>query len=630
MEQGDATLITILRQIGCASWPEKIESVNDFESEHIFEACARVIASIHPGTAFSKGNVLPPQKAARFRACTNLSQAIEEMGFTGDLGYQSFLYPNVKDMRVLLMWIVDKLPKHDKGAGGDEETTEILGANAALNRDIVAALQGWSSATNVYDAHVNNGMVLEERHRLETVPVSVAPTSAASASSSSATAAYYQQYQAPLAQQLPPAHRHSLAPSVLEALQHELCQTAEADENMGGARWPDLVKKLVARAFKMQAAASAKAGGAFAGQSIAEMVASLMSAYKGGRSGFGLEDDDDDAGGAFARRAEFGQDDDEDEVDTAALEAEAEELRLQRAAELQELRDKLTTLRDEWNRMQRLGVEYAEEARLAEATLGDVAREKKKLVAEFKVKKATLDLMANAEENLVQLQELLAASSARLTDLGAEWETHRVPLVEQYRQVHATMAARKEEVADKIDMIRSMRAEMKAIARDIREKDELVKETEAELARVPETVGRQVFIRRIMDIVGNLDRQKVDIQSILIDIRTVQRDVNNVSETSKRSFALTDETIYSYAKKHNDATAIAAYKLVVDLKEGFNVIVNDVEETGKAKNEIRDLQQYIEACEARNTASNMERVAADLKQVKSENKALKARLKGDA
>lgn len=66
-----------------------------------------------------------------------------------------------------------------------------------------------------------------------------------------------------------------------------------------------------------------------------------------------------------------------------------------------------------------------------------------------------------------------------------------------------------------------------------------------------------------MDIVKNLNRQKADIRKvgslellyptvdcapsvpkILDDVRVLQKDINMVSETSKRSFAVADETIF--------------------------------------------------------------------------------------
>ena len=45
------------------------------------------------------------------------------MGYNGDIGYESFLYPTERDMRSLIIWLVSKLPKHDE----EEHVEERLG-----------------------------------------------------------------------------------------------------------------------------------------------------------------------------------------------------------------------------------------------------------------------------------------------------------------------------------------------------------------------------------------------------------------------------------------------------------------------------------------------------------------------
>jgi hypothetical protein len=162
-----------------------------------------------------------------------------------------------------------------------------------------------------------------------------------------------------------------------------------------------------------------------------------------------------------------------------------------------------------------------------------------------------------------------------------EWEKHRGPLISKYRRRKQGMDSRKSEVGIKVDQIKRMRAEMKAKAKELREKDEIHKQVVQELSKMPKAINRQVYVRRIMDImrygkhiiltliatsfIRNLDRQKVDIKKVLEDIRQIQKDINSVSETSKRSFSVADEIIFHTAKsdKKKNATDDAskeAYK----------------------------------------------------------------------
>ena len=52
------------------------------------------------------------------------------------------------------------------------------------------------------------------------------------------------------------------------------------------------------------------------------------------------------------------------------------------------------------------------------------------------------------------------------------------------------------------------------------------------------------------------------------------------------------------------------------------------EEMGRLEGNTRDLESRAKKLAARNTALNFERIKADLKQVRSENKALSKKLKG--
>jgi hypothetical protein len=52
----------------------------------------------------------PRSKAAMFRLCSELAQIILQMGYTEDLGYQSFLYPNPVEVKKLFLFLIERLP----------------------------------------------------------------------------------------------------------------------------------------------------------------------------------------------------------------------------------------------------------------------------------------------------------------------------------------------------------------------------------------------------------------------------------------------------------------------------------------------------------------------------------------
>ena len=81
------------------------------------------------------------------------------------------------------------------------------------------------------------------------------------------------------------------------------------------------------------------------------------------------------------------------------------------------------------------------------------------LVAEYKLKRRSLTLLADRDANLAGLREESAASAQRLLELGAEWERFRAPLVDALRERKRALLARRDDVRHKLDSVARMRDE---------------------------------------------------------------------------------------------------------------------------------------------------------------------------
>lgn len=346
-------------------------------------------------------------------------------------------------------------------------------------------------------------------------------------------------------------------------------------------------------------------------------------------------------GSAFSRKADFAQEKgdlaggaagggatklSQEELD-AQQRAEEEALREAREKELAELQASLDALLSSLKQMESEVDANLALARRLEADVLAGEERNKQLENAYKVKNRVLELLPNAEENMKKLQQMADDASQRLMTLGMEWEQHRAPLVAKYRRKKQLMLERKDDIAVKVEQIKRMRAEMKEKVAEVREKDELYKQLVDEFNKLPQSINRQVYVKRIMDIVKSLEKQKVDINNILDDVKKIQREINSKSDSAKRSFDVADEVVFQVAKQKKDPTATQVYKHIVDLRNGFEDIISRLEEAGKSSTEARELQQRIETLEARNTNLNMSRVAADLEQVRKENKELADQLR---
>jgi hypothetical protein len=114
---------------------------------------------------------------------------------------------------------------------------------------------------------------------------------------------------------------------------------------------------------------------------------------------------------------------------------------------------------------------------------------------------------------------------------------------------------------------------------------------------LPKEVSRAVYTRRILDIVKNVKKQKVEINKILIDMRNLMKEITLISDTLSRSYAVTDNQMFADAKK--DESSKVAYKDLVAMDTSFKKLVQMLEETGDARNGIMELEIKIEQLKVR-------------------------------
>jgi len=194
------------------------------------------------------------------------------------------------------------------------------------------------------------------------------------------------------------------------------------------------------------------------------------------------------------------------------------------------------------------------------------------------------------------------------------------PTCEKYRNLREEFGGRKSEYKVKLERIKEMREEVKKIAEEIKAKDELYRQLLEEYKNMPKDINLSVYTKRILEIIRNVKRQKVDIDKVLIDTRSLMQEINASTDTLKRTYTATDELIFKDAKI-NPANK-QAYKYLVTLHEDFGKVVSMVEETGHVNRDAKDLEVQIELITSRNTNLNMERISNDLKAVRAENKVL--------
>lgn len=621
MEEVDGIIVRNLRSIGCGI-DDDINSLGQFSTELIVEAVARCIHVIDSSIEVSYK--LPPSMSARFRIGTNLANAVQGLGYRGDVGYHTFLYSNETEIRRVLMFLVDRLPKEPSDA-----SQEPLGSVALLQKSIAAAIScqlalPWlppfcqkinTAAQQFHSCHLS---VPRDLHNLaKPLPKSVTQ--------------YYKSTLLPFAS-CQPVHISDLPAAIMEmntkslAFQHEwdtewnqqgLASRLSKEEYK--ARKHQKVRQKIADQVRQQLSQVTDDTGS--AQDLSSLMASMGSRDASVRS--------KGSRFAYSEKLQFAQEDDRllAQLSTGAAVDRTTEADLQKKRE-----DEIESLKAKLGEVTSAGEEL--EIDLRKMALGthnmteqltSTESDNKKKEEEVLMKKKLIDLLPDAESNMKKLEMLVEASSKRLVSLANQWEKHRIPLLDEYRRLKEVSEDQTSENQRKIEDIKAMQEKMKELIGETRDKDSQYKQLVTEYERMTRDVNRSAYTQRILEIVGNIRKQNEDIDKVLADTKSVQKEINHLSGVLDRTFAVTDELIFKDAKR--DEAVRRAYKLLAALHDNCNGLIKSVEETGVITREIRELEEQLETESKKNVEENLGKITGDYQQMRQDNVTLLQRLK---
>ena len=125
-----------------------------------------------------------------------------------------------------------------------------------------------------------------------------------------------------------------------------------------------------------------------------------------------------------------------------------------------------------------------------------------------------------------------------------------------------------------------MRDEMRTMAQQIRNAEERHGLLVVELEKMPKNINRAVYTYRILDIIKQVRKQRMEISRIIGDIRSMQHETNRVAETLRRTEMITDDHVFKAASniKNKRGTAdgqayVETYRLLTSIRQRFEDMV---------------------------------------------------------
>uniref|UniRef100_A0A672PEU7 Coiled-coil domain-containing protein 22 n=1 Tax=Sinocyclocheilus grahami TaxID=75366 RepID=A0A672PEU7_SINGR len=597
MEEVDRILIHSLRQAG-TDIDEDVQSVKQFTSELIVEAVVKCLRVIDPALGNGLSHLLPPGMSARFRLGMSLAQACQDVGFKGEIGYQTFLYSNEPEIRSLFMFLVEKLPRESA-----EASDQPAGKSALLQRAIAAQIKAqlsvpWLPPSCRLPIHCKTQL----------------------------------NFQKPLLQS-PVSHDPSEIIFILPAslLENHISELSAAQEWESEWNSQGLLSRLTPEEYRsrkkarlqkrieeqLRAAAQPRPDTHGATRSTSDL-AELLQSFGGASTGGDVLT----KGTRFTHTEKFTFTQVPVRICLLKLALPSshqseEDLKAQQEAELSSVQQQLQQLSVQMD-------EVGGDIKQLTVSIQQVMTKKRKQML-FKMKRQTIDLLPDAENNLLKLQSLVEASSKRVVHLASQWEKHRVPLIDEHRRLKELCSNRESESSRKLSEIKDLHDKIRQSAEEAKKKESLHKQLQTEYETLSKDVSRSAYTMRILEIVGNIKKQKEEITKILSDTKELQKEINSLTGKLDRTFAVTDELVFKDAKK--DESVRKSYKYLAALHENCTKLIQTIEDTGTILREIRDLEEQIETENGKRTVSNLEKILEDYKAIRQENSALAEKIR---
>lgn len=217
-----------------------------------------------------------------------------------------------------------------------------------------------------------------------------------------------------------------------------------------------------------------------------------------------------------------------------------------------------------------------------------------------------------------------------MANLRKQWDDHRETLKSRKEALEIEISNQKLKMQQKLDETKNFRNQINELNSDLGSKEGLIEELSKEMEALAKSdssksSNRQFYTKRILEICSNIDRQRKEIDKILVETKSLQKDLNQMSGKLERIFNTTDELIFKDAKQSEINKTV--YKLFISINTEYEKLLEDLEQTSQLERECRDLEDQVNLESQNKIGDNIQKVMNDLKQIKQENEDLLGKIK---
>lgn len=529
MDAVDRTLIAQLKDIGCSSCDEEVSSLEDLSPEQVMSCalfCLRMILpeeSVMPKDPGSNMNM-----ATKYNLASFLTTSCKDLGFRGDLGYQSFLYGTTADVRRVFLFLIEKLPREETHDSPKKSLTvdDKIRRSSEFSRVWMPPEEStWKSREDISTLSLSN--LINSR---SVVLNKMNPTKKR----------YYDKYlDIPF---------HDLA-SILAWNRRQLSKQSSSPYSVANT-------SLEVTRLKPQVIPRSRSHQSLKSSPIKE-----------------------------PKTSEAPHEDVEQPSTKSQIDILHEDLSV-KSEELKAAEQAIKTT----------------EKSIAE--LNSLLKEQNLRLLELKSKNLTI-------EELKQLTDTLQAENDELKskwhDMKSVWLQEISSLTKKSSELELEQQELKRTLVSK--------------RRDLTMKQQLLQDLKSKIPD-PFPATRAAYTKRIMEILNNIKKLDVDAKKVISDTRILQKEITLLTGKVQRSFSVADEAVFSSAKQKTDDFSRRSYKLLAQVHEETSKLSAGIETYGLTRREVIGLEESVQKQQASNIDSKLQKIQADILQVRQTNQSL--------
>nr|CCA21566.1 conserved hypothetical protein [Albugo laibachii Nc14] len=305
-------------------------------------------------------------------------------------------------------------------------------------------------------------------------------------------------------------------------------------------------------------------------------------------------------------------------------------------------------LHDEQNRIER-----------AEQQIAEMYHSGRTLQREVSQYRKLMEMMVDPESNFDRLKALRDRNESQLSTFTKEWEQHEEKLSEKETVLESKYQAHQKDHNHLIMCVKRVRRELKRAKLVLQEKSQTLQEVESIHKLLPKTkLTRKGYTNGILEVIKQIHKQKQDIVKIIQDIRVVQKQLNSQGEKLKRVETVGDEKLFRLAKASLDSaqpnpfTSAASsstvastlfpstcpdkssvdlsnknllvenYRKFTEIRQLYEELLGLIEDIGKAEDASRDLANWVSQAESRDSGRYLEQITNDIATIRQESEEL--------